>query len=723
MSNWPRPTLGQAFILTIAGLAALLGVLFSLFVDGSRRSIIRSSDALREAKSDLIGGRVESYLDGARASIEHIENQIRYGACRAGDVLSVETSLFAEVLNNPDVAEVALTHALAEGYDAEGRIRLAPRERWQVSVFRQSSAAASAIHTRFTLLEGERWISELRTRAPGGGLLEGPVVVSREAAVPAPTEDATFTTPASRAFQGQTLWSDLSYAELDARLPEAQRRVVVTVLKAVEDRSGAFVGVVRVGILERQLDELVTTRGDDPHRVFISDAEGRLITRVTTGDRLQDLAGDLRVVADRLPPEIARALSYPGLRQVGPGADRRMASGRFVEGERGFLVSFRYLANTQGWRVGIVVPEDQLPGIGKLIETRDRLLRWSVVVILVILGGGILTLRTVQSGLKKVIDQAARMRDFDFAPSELRVPFRDVADVLASVELAKTAMRAMGKYVPVDLVRDLYKTRREPVLGGEPVVVSLMFTDIKDFTAYSERLPPNELAASLGGYLEVMTAAIHATHGTIDKYIGDAVMALWNAPRPLADHERQACRAALACVEATRRLYASPAWRGRPAFETRFGLHRAEVLVGHFGAPDRMSFTALGDGVNLASRLEGLNKQYGTTILASEAIRERAGDAFAFRVLDVVAVKGKSQGVRVYELLAEAGAPEPRLAAARRYEQAFAAYLARRFADALAIAESNGADFPSAVLAARCRELQAHPPPPDWNGVHVWLIK
>ena len=723
MSKWPRPTLGQVFILTIAGLAALLGLLFSLFVDGSRRSIIRSSDALREAKSDLIGGRVESYLDGARESIEHVENQLRYGASRAADILPVEATLFSEVLNNPDVAEVALTHAVGQGYEADGRIRLAPQERWQVSVFRQSAAAASAIHTRFTLFEGERWISKLRSRAPGGGLLEGAVEVAREAAIPAPTEDATFATPASRPFYGQTLWSDLSYAALDAGLAESQRRVVVTVLKAVEDRSGRFVGVVRVGILERQLDELVTTRGDDPHRVFISDAEGRLITRVTPADRLQDLGGDLRVVSDRFPPEIARALAYPGLRQVGPASDRRMASGRFLEEGRGFLVSFRYLANTQGWRVGIVVPEDELPGIGKLIETRDQLLGWSLLVIVVILTGGVLTLRTVQSGLKKVIDQAARMRNFDFAASDQRVPFRDVADVLASVELAKTAVRAMGKYVPVDLVRHLYQTRREPVLGGEPMVVSLMFTDIKDFTAYSERLPTNELAASLGGYLEAMTAAIHATQGTIDKYIGDAVMALWNAPRPCADHERQACRAALACVEATRRLYASPAWRRRPAFETRFGLHRAEVLVGHFGAPDRMSFTALGDGVNLASRLEGLNKQYGTTIIASEAVHERAGDAFVFRLLDIVAVKGKSQGVRVYELLAAAGAAEPRLAAARRYEEALAAYLQRRFAEALAIAEANGPDPPSAVLAARCREMHEHPPPPDWNGIHVSMVK
>jgi len=146
-------------------------------------------------------------------------------------------------------------------------------------------------------------------------------------------------------------------------------------------------------------------------------------------------------------------------------------------------------------------------------------------------------------------------------------------------------------------------------------------------------------------------------------------------------------------------------------------------MVGHFGAPDRMSYTALGDGVNLASRAEGLNKQYGTTILATEAVHEAAKDSFAFRRLDRVAVKGKSKGTLVYELLGPAGlAPEP-LAAVRGYEAALDLYFGGEFAAALARFESLPDDPPSRILAERCRLLLAAPPPAAWNGVFIASTK
>ncbi|MGH7298736.1 MAG: adenylate/guanylate cyclase domain-containing protein, partial [Polyangiaceae bacterium] len=196
-------------------------------------------------------------------------------------------------------------------------------------------------------------------------------------------------------------------------------------------------------------------------------------------------------------------------------------------------------------------------------------------------------------------------------------------------------------------------------------------------------------------------------------FIGDAVMAFWNAPRPAADHALRACRAVLACLRATRELYASPAWGGLKPLVTRYGLHTGRVLVGHFGAPDRFSYTALGDGVNLAARLEGLCKQYGLVTLASEAVVQAVGDAMSFRLVDQVAVKGKHQAVRVYELLE---GPRPEL---RAYEDAFQAYLARDFEGARARLSPLLDDPPSRVLHARCEALLAHPPPPDWDGVYV----
>jgi len=220
-----------------------------------------------------------------------------------------------------------------------------------------------------------------------------------------------------------------------------------------------------------------------------------------------------------------------------------------------------------------------------------------------------------------------------------------------------------------------------------------------------------------------MTAAVQAADGTVDKYIGDAVMALWNAPRPCPDHAIKACEAALACVARTEALFASQAWEGFAPFVTRFGIHRERVMVGHFGAPDRLSFTAIGDGVNLAARLEGLNKQYGTTILVSETIERAAQGHFAFRRVDRVAVKGKAVAVEVYELLGALDVSPERVAAARRYERALDAYFARDFAGALALLADARTDGPSRVLAERCRLLHEAPPPPDWDGAFVAKAK
>ncbi len=214
-----------------------------------------------------------------------------------------------------------------------------------------------------------------------------------------------------------------------------------------------------------------------------------------------------------------------------------------------------------------------------------------------------------------------------------------------------------------------------------------------------------------------MAGIIHRDfRGTIDKYIGDAIMTIWNAPEREPDHARLACLAALHCRDAAHALSRSEGWRGLPPFETRFGLHRDTAMVGHFGSPDRLSYTAIGDAVNLASRLEGQNKQYGTAILVSESIREAAGD-FEYRLLDWVAVKGKSNAIKIYELLAQrARADEPARAFVTRYEQAFALYVGRDFTGALRLLEMQADDPPSVVLAERCREFLAEPPPARVGG-------
>jgi adenylate cyclase len=501
----------------------------------------------------------------------------------------------------------------------------------------------------------------------------------------------------------------------------------VTVQQAMTDADGKFAGVLRVGLLIEELDDkvhvsLAPSGEKDPHLTFLCDEEGRLITRIAPTDQLVETDDALRIAPGSLPPEITAALASPML----PAAVERgrSVSGEFRANGQDYLATFRALPRpkTQGWIIGVVVPRAYY--FGKLAEMRHRLLGALLGVMVLLVGAGALILWGVRNAQARITRESLKMNAFDFTPSPPDSPFRDVIDVLESQEKAKTAMRAMSKYVPIDLVRRLYREQSEPVLGGELMEVSIMFTDIKDFTTLSEKMTANELADALGQYLGVMAGIIQReTRGTIDKFIGDAIMTFWNAPEPVIDHALLACEAALRCRETGHALAHSPDWGGRSAFETRFGLHFAPALIGHFGAPDRMNYTAMGDAVNLASRLEGLNKQYGTAIIASEAIVKKAEGDFEFRLLDRVAVKGKSESVRIYELLGRKGEAAALREIVAAYEKAFAAHCARDFAGAIVLLEPQLGDAPSARLLERCRDYQEDPPPVDWGGIYVSKMK
>jgi adenylate cyclase len=695
-----RPTLTQVFAGAIGAVALVAAILFYGLLESSRRSVVERADRFREAAAQRISARITHDLDEAAEVVEDVERAIHVEAIDAHTPESAEAPLFALILDHPNIADISLTHP----------------DRWQVSVFREHADAKSGIATRITRREADGFVARVRTRAPGAKLGEGSV--ASEAGTD-PTAHLTYATTASPDFYGATLWSDLAYSELDHALPQTQRRVVVTVQKAVDGAHGGPAGVVRVGLLANTVDAIASTRVEegndaDPHRVFLCDAEGRLLTRLAPGDPLVASGDDLRVAPAHVPPEVARALASPALRQIDD--DHPAASEAFDVGGRRYLLTLRAIEDTQGWIAAILVPEDHYTS--DLRALRDRFILIGVVAGVCALLAGTLILGGVRAGFRRMLHSTARMRELEFAADPRSSRLRDVDEVLGSLERAKTAMRALGKYVPIDLVRELYASNREPALGGELRELTVMFTDLRGFTDLSEQITPDALAHALGFYLEAMTEAIRATGGTIDKFIGDSVMAIWNAPSLLPDHAKQACRAALACEEATAKLYASEAWSHLPPLVTRFGLHTDRVMVGHFGAPARISYTALGDGVNLASRLEGLGKQYGVTRIASDAVEGLARDAFVFRKLDRVAVKGKSQAVLVFELLGAAGFA--RSAAVVAYEAALDDYFARRFAEAIARLEPFvTGDPPSEILVERCRAFVIDPPPADWNGAWV----
>lgn len=723
-----RLTLTQAFLGALAGVVVVVAGGFASFLATSRASLLEASERSRVAAARRVEQRVVSELGRAERAMLDVEAGLRSGAVASDDPASIEASLFGRVLSDPHLAEATFTRATRTGFDGAGEAVLAPDGRWQVSVVRTSRAGLT---TRITRREGTGFIASARER-------EAPVFAAAlvpGGAAPDPTSHPTFSTIAARSRRGVAIWSDLHYAEADGSLPAPERRVVLSVQKAVEDASGRFLGVVRVSLATTELDAITRARvvdpaeGADPHRIALLCVDGdarvvHLVARVDARDRIVEVDGALRVASEHPAPEVAALLASPlvqGLDPTHPGARGAL----LVNGER-FLATLSELSlgrgGTTGWFVAVLVPEAHYTA--ELARTqRMFVLGFSVTIALVLLIA-VLTLGAIRRGLRRIVAGTQRMRAFDFAASEPHSAFAEIFDVMNGLERAKTVTRAMGRYVPLDLVRRLYERNEEPTLGGEPVELSLLFTDIEGFTTLSEKLAPDALAARLGDYLDAMTVAIQSTDGTIDKFIGDAVMAFWNAPAPVPDHARRMCRAVLDAMSATRQLYASPRWAGLPPLVTRFGLHRSRALVGNFGAPGRLSYTALGDGVNLAARLEPLCKQYGVVVLASETVVQEAGDAFVFRRVDRVAVKGKSQGIEVYELLGAAGDDIPRQEEMRRYEQAFAAYLARDFVGARQLLRSQvDSDPPSAVLFSRCERFAVEPPPPGWDGVHVASTK
>jgi adenylate cyclase len=286
--------------------------------------------------------------------------------------------------------------------------------------------------------------------------------------------------------------------------------------------------------------------------------------------------------------------------------------------------------------------------------------------------------------------------------------------------------QAFARYVAPEVVDQLVRDPRQLALGGETRTLTVMFADVAGFTSLSEGRQPHEIVELMNECFTELTAVIQGHGGTVDKFIGDAVMAFWNAPVEQPDHAARACRAARDLLRALERLNVGWAARGLPAISMRVGLATGPALVGNVGSTTKFNYTVMGDTVNLASRLEGGAKVYGTLSLLADSTVEAAGDAVPVRELDRLTVKGRTEPVTVYEVVA--GAPTPARAEAHaRYAVGLQAYRARRFAEArehfVAALKAEPDDGAARALLEQCEHYLLAPPPPEWRGEHVMHTK
>ncbi len=298
--------------------------------------------------------------------------------------------------------------------------------------------------------------------------------------------------------------------------------------------------------------------------------------------------------------------------------------------------------------------------------------------------------------------------------------------VLTEEKEKRKVRGAFQQYVSPEVIRRLLKSPE--LVMPRRTEISVMFSDIRDFTTISERLDPQLLAQLLNRYLTEMTRIVFLQRGTLDKYIGDAVMAFWGAPNEDPRHAEKACHTALQMMRRLAELQDEWKAEGGPPLDIGIGVHTGLASVGNMGSELRYGYTAMGDTVNLASRLEGLNKEYGTRVVASGSTHAAAGGAgFVFRELDLIRVKGKLQPVTIYELVAQGDGAREHAERLALFAEGRARYQQRQWREAQEIFERLLVrwpdDGPSRTFWKRCQEYLFEEPGPNWDGAFVMSHK
>jgi adenylate cyclase len=396
---------------------------------------------------------------------------------------------------------------------------------------------------------------------------------------------------------------------------------------------------------------------------------------------------------------------------------------RFASGGQYWWGDFREVKarNLRLW-VAVLVPENDFLAIAK--HQRRLVLAVTLTALIIAVFLALWLARRYSKPLEQLAKHSANVRTLNL--EDMPPVKSNVAEIQELAEAHAQMMSALGsfsRYVPINLVRELLRRNEVAKIGGRTETLTILFSDIVGFTSLAEQLQPAQVTEHLSEYFTALLKVIETQEGTVDKFIGDAIVAFWGAPVKDSEHALRAVRAALGCRKVLAQL--NPKWEaaGKPQLRTRFGLATGEVLVGNVGSPERLNYTVLGDNVNVASRLEGLNKIYGTDILVTEAVVQATGTAFTWRLIDRLAVKGRREPIGVYEPL---GATEEISAAqrtsAQSYEAALEQYTARKFSAAAEALKTLLADHPEDGPAARLRELCLEyaqtPPDADWDGVY-----
>ena len=479
--------------------------------------------------------------------------------------------------------------------------------------------------------------------------------------------------------------------------------------------SGQLAGVLTIDFSLDALSSFARDAQPSPRSdVFVFTPEGTLLSHPRLALVAAAAAGEELVSL--------RSVSDPVLRAYANASRAGSASFTFDAEGTSYLATATPFAVDQGitWTVGVLAPQSDFVGP----VHRHLAISFAILAVLLIVAIALsipLVADRFSSPLRALSVEMEQLGRLDLAQRPLPSSgVLEIANMTRALSAMKGGLASFARYVPRDLVRRLLEHGQEATLGGKTQELTIFFSDVASFTTLSESLSPEELVQVLGEYLDEMTRIIAEHGGTVDKFLGDGILAFWGAPEPDSDPALRATRAAIACVERLDVRAKTGGFHGH-VLHTRIGVATGEVVVGNIGTPERLNYTVMGDPVNLASRLEGLNKVYGTQVLIDARTAESIGERLACRAVDYVAVKGKEQAVRVFAPLPGGDASAQRLV--RLSARALQDYFARDFRAAsegfremLQLVPKDG---PAQVLLARAEKFAVQPPGADWKGSYI----
>ncbi len=490
----------------------------------------------------------------------------------------------------------------------------------------------------------------------------------------------------------------------------------------IRDANNKIIGVIGSDILLRSVSEILAENSFDGVSLILNNS-GDVVAHPTEKETAKVVGQEVKLMhIENLPQKyILTAFENRKKNKIDHmvyNHDFRDFIGYFINFDNDLFKDWLFLS---------VAPVDVFIGTVKTAQTKVLY----ICLLILIFSTFVISYMTLKISrpIHALVEQADRIRVFNLNEVPIvRSGIVEIQKLQDSIYRMRRSLEAFGKFVPKSLVRSLLEKDTEVKIGGKKKRVTLFFSDIEGFTSISEASTADRLMVHLSEYFDELSSIIIKDSGTIDKYIGDAIMAFWGAPNADVRHSLHACKAALLIQKRLVDLNRKWIYDKKSAFNTRIGIHTGEVIVGNLGSAERMNYTVIGDAVNLASRLEGVNKNYGTKIIISEAVYKDIEEQAIVRPLDIVSVKGKNEGVAIYELIALTGTDpyllptNDELDMCHMFQKAFKHYYEQRWDDAIAyftkLSHRFPSDIPTQMYLKRCQHFKESPPGKDWDHIH-----